>query len=65
MQFLYLNADADAIANVEIPMPRFPNGLLSIYWGPLALPNFQMATSKPSRLDLLFLHEFFYDFHRG
>ena len=27
-QFLYLNADADA--NPEIPMPRFPNGLFKI-----------------------------------
>ena len=29
-QCLYLNADANAIANVEMQMPRFPNALLSI-----------------------------------
>ena len=29
-QCLYLNADANAIANVKMTMPRFPNALLSI-----------------------------------
>ena len=32
-----------------LPVPRFPNGLLSIYRGPLTLLNFQMAASKPSK----------------
>ena len=45
-----MNADADAIANAEMPMRRFPNGLLSIYRGPLTLSSFQMAASKPSRI---------------
>ena len=49
-QCLHLNADADAFANAEITMPRFPNGLLSIYWGSLTLPNFQMAASKSSKI---------------
>ena len=40
-------------------MPRFPNGLLSIYRGQFTLSNFQMAASKPSKLDPLFRHEFF------
>ena len=40
-------------------IPRFPNGLLSIYRGQLTLSNFQMAASKPSKLDPLFRHEFF------
>ena len=39
-QCLYFNADADAITNAEMPMPRFPNGFLSIYQGPPTLPNF-------------------------
>ena len=39
-QCLYFNADADAITNAEMPMPRFPNGLLSIYRGPPTLSNF-------------------------
>ena len=34
---LYLNADADAIANAEMLMPRFPNALLSIYRRPPTL----------------------------
>ena len=32
-QCLYFNADADAIANAEMLMSRFSNGLLSIYRG--------------------------------
>ena len=50
-----MNADADAIANAEMSMLRFPNGLLLIYRGPLTLSNFQMAASKPSKIDLLYL----------
>ena len=46
-QSLYLNVDADAIANAKMPVPRFSNGLLTIYQGPLTLSNFQMAASKP------------------
>ena len=49
-QCLYLNVDADAIANAEMPMPKFPNDLLSIYGRPRTLPNFQMAASKPSKI---------------
>ena len=30
-QCLYLNADADAITYAKMTIPRFPNGLLSIY----------------------------------
>ena len=37
-QCLYFNADA--ITNAEMPLPRFPNGLLSIYRGPPTLSNF-------------------------
>ena len=54
-QCLYLNTDADAIANAEMPMPRFQNGLLSIYRGPLTFSSFQMAASKPSRIRPSFL----------
>ena len=39
-QCLYFNGDANAIANAEMPMPRFPNGLLSTYRGSPALSNF-------------------------
>ena len=49
-QSLHLNVDADAIANAEMLMPRFSNGLLTIYRGPLTLSNFQMAASKPSKI---------------
>ena len=37
-----MNADADAITNAEMSMPRFPNALASVYRGPL--------TSKPSKI---------------
>ena len=45
-----MNADADASANAEMLMQRFPNALLSIYWGPLTLLNFQMAASEPLKI---------------
>ena len=43
---LVFECRVDAIANVEMPMLRFPNGLLLIYRGPLTLSNFQRAASK-------------------
>ena len=33
-----------------LPMPRFSNGLLTIYWIPLTLSKYQMAASKPSKI---------------
>ena len=62
---LYLNADADAIPNAEMPIMRFLNGLLLIYQGPLTLLNFQMAACEPLKIDVLCLHKIFYDLHRG
>ena len=47
---LYLNDDADAIANAEMVMPKFPYGPLSIYRGPLTLSNFQMSASEPPKI---------------
>ena len=60
-----MNDDADAIFNAEIPMPRFPNGLLSIYRGPLTFSNFQKAALKPPKIRRFLLASVFYDFHRG
>ena len=59
-QCFYLNTNTDSIANAEMPMLRFPNGLLLIYRGQLTLSNFQMAASKPLKIRTFACMSFFF-----
>ena len=39
-QYLYYNADADRVANAEMPLPRFPNGRYSSFFNPFKVNFF-------------------------